>query len=65
MIKNVYYSALNLQLFLPFLMKLEFIDRFSENITISNSTKISQLAAILFHADRRMNIHEGAFSRFS
>jgi hypothetical protein len=46
------------------LMKLEFFDRFSKNIQISNFMKVRPVAAKLFRADGRRDIHE-AKRRFS
>ena len=44
MYANALYSC-------PFLMKLVFLDRFSKIPQISNSMKIHQVEAELFHAD--------------
>jgi len=37
-------------------MKLEFFDRFSENIQISDFMKIRPVGAELFHADRQTDM---------
>jgi len=47
------------------LVKLNFLDRLSKNIQISNFIKTSLVRAELFHADGRTGRHHEADSRFS
>jgi len=46
-------------------MKLEFVDKFSKNIQISNFMKIRPVGADSFYADGRTDRHNERDSRFS
>jgi hypothetical protein len=48
-----------------FYLKLNFFDRFSKSFQISSFIKIQSVGAKLFHADRRIDKHGDANSRFS
>ena len=66
MMTNVYGSSFEVpKLFSDFNETWIVIDKFSNNIQISNFTKIRPMATELFRADGRRDRHDEANSRFS
>ena len=65
MIKNVYSSACKVPDILAlFYLNFNFHDRFSKDISISNSSKIRRKGAKLFCAERQRDRHDEDNNRF-